>query len=302
MELVKYSDGYYAIPASLETYILMYNKELVNQYLGGKVPTTMDELVVAAKKISEEADGKVSGASMRGIRSDTLKDTITGIVYNAVGDGGFNNAAELYLADGKSFSTAKFDDPDIIRGITRYAQLMQAGPDNILSMDWPEAGRTFELGKAAFFVDANLFAPGFEESDMSGNVGYSTLPLDNKEGKSYSGFWGWGYGIAKNSKNPYAAWYLIQWLSTKKNDVEIAKRHGSPVRNTTWNNSDFVATMPAEYIDASRTQMAASRSSVIRNEQEKAFYLIIVDAIQEIYAGKSPDEVMKEAKKKAADL
>lgn len=302
MDLVHYSEGYFAIPASLETYILMYNKEIIEKYLDGKVPATMDELINAANSIQSQADGEVSGAVMRGIRSDTLKDTITGIVYNAVGDGGYNNAAEMYMSSPGNFSTVRLTDPGIIRGINRYAQLMKAGPSNIQSMDWPDAARAFELGKAGFFVDANLFAPGFEQGAMAGKVGYSILPIDNSEGKSYSGFWGWGYGIAENSKNPEASWLFIQWLSNKTNDVKIAKFHGSPARNSTWTRTEFTQTMPVDYIEASKEQMASSRSSVIKNEKEKEFYLIIVDAIQEIYGGKSPEQAVREAQEKARNL
>ena len=74
---------YHGIPASFETYILFANMDHVNQYLDGKMPTSMPELLAAARKV-KELWGTIAGAVMRGIRSDTLIDTITGIVNNSV--------------------------------------------------------------------------------------------------------------------------------------------------------------------------------------------------------------------------
>ena len=74
----------YGIPISFETYILFYNKDLVNQYLGGTVPATFEDLMKAAADITKSAGSKgISGAVMRGIRSDAIMDTLSGVVWNA---------------------------------------------------------------------------------------------------------------------------------------------------------------------------------------------------------------------------
>ena len=43
--------NYYCIPMSFESYIVFYNKELMNKYLDGKLPETMDELIAMANKL-----------------------------------------------------------------------------------------------------------------------------------------------------------------------------------------------------------------------------------------------------------
>ncbi len=75
----------YGIPIVFETYILFYNKDLVSKYLDGKVPTTMDELVEASRKITAEGGGDVYGSFVRGVRSDTIMDTVTGVILNGWG-------------------------------------------------------------------------------------------------------------------------------------------------------------------------------------------------------------------------
>ena len=54
---------------SFESYIVFYNKELVNKYLDGKLPETMDELIAMAKKVKADSGGDVAGAAMRGLRT-----------------------------------------------------------------------------------------------------------------------------------------------------------------------------------------------------------------------------------------
>ena len=80
------SANLYGIPISFETYILFYNKDLLAKYENGKLPTTFDELLTMAADINSKgaADG-VSGAVMRGIRSDAIMDTLSGVVWNAWG-------------------------------------------------------------------------------------------------------------------------------------------------------------------------------------------------------------------------
>ena len=53
--------NHYCIPASFESYILFYNKNHVNKYLGGKVPETFDDLILAAKKVKNASNGDVMG-------------------------------------------------------------------------------------------------------------------------------------------------------------------------------------------------------------------------------------------------
>ena len=60
-------------------------KNLVNKYLDGKLPETMDELIAMAKKVKADSGGEVAGAAMRGLRTDTNIDTISGLVFNAGG-------------------------------------------------------------------------------------------------------------------------------------------------------------------------------------------------------------------------
>ena len=282
---------YHGIPASFETYILFANMDHVNEYLDGQMPSTMEELIAAAGEIKEESGGAVAGAVLRGIRSDTLIDTITGFVNNSVGKA--DRAAPYNVWFSGDWSSPKMDDPDIVRGLSNYAELMKAGPVNIQAMDWPDASQFFMAGGAAFFIDASLFAPGFEDADESpiaGKIGYSVIPVDNAESAPYTAHWQWGYGIPQNAGNAEAGWLFIQYMSNSANATAIGKLHGGAPRLSTWEDPDYASSFPKGYVDAVAAAMPNSQSSVVQRAGWSEFALRIVDVIQAIYGGADPAE------------
>ena len=293
MDATKYNVNgnweYHGIPASFETYILFANMDHVNTYLDGNMPTTMEELIAAAQEVKEESGGAVAGAVLRGIRSDTLIDTVTGFVNNSVGADDRSAPYNVWF-DG-DWSQPKMDNPDIIRGLANYAELMKAGPVNIQAMDWPDASQFFMAGGAAFFVDASLFAPGFEnpnESPIAGKIGYSVIPVDNDENAPYTAHWQWGYGIPQNAANAEAGWLFIQYMSNAANATAIGKLHGGAPRLSTWDDTEYATAFPQSYVDAVAAAMPNSQTSVVQRAGWSEFALRIIDVIQDIYGGADP--------------
>lgn len=287
---------YHGIPASFETYILFANMDHVNEYLGGEMPTSMEDLIAAAQKVKADSNGRVAGAVLRGIRSDTLIDTITGFVNNSVGEA--DRSAPYNVWFNGDWSNPKMDDPDIVRGLTNYAELMKAGPVNIQALDWPEASQLFMAGGAAFFIDASLFAPGFEnmdESPIAGKIGYSVIPIDNDEGQPYTAHWQWGFGIPQNAANAEAGWLFIQYMSDKGHATQIGKLHGGAPRLSTWDDPDYASSFPQAYVDAVAAAMPNSQTSVVQRAGWSEFALRIVDVIQEVYGGADPAEAAADA-------
>lgn len=287
---------YYGIPASFEVYVLFYNKKLVDQYLGGKVPSTMPELIKAANKIKQDSNGQVAGAVMRGIRSDTLIDTISGVVFNAWG-----NPADVKAPYGiwfnNSWSNPRLTDAKIVNGLNDYAMLMQAGPVNIQSIDWPDAEQVFKQERAAFFIDASLFAPGFEDasSPIAGNVGYRLMPPVRAGGPSYTAHWGWGLGVPANAQHPEAGWFFIQYMTNKTNDPKIGKLHWGSVRKSTNANSEYLSALNPEYAKVVKEATKTSKTSVVFRQGFSELALAVVDAIQAIYGGESPQAAAAQA-------
>lgn len=293
----------YGVPASFECYILFYNKDHVAQYLDGKVPTTMAELHAAARTVSEKSGGAVAGAVMRGIRSDTPIDTVTGIVYNAWG--GEPTPAPYNVWFDGDWSKPRLTDPRIVKGLADYAELMKAGPPNILAIDWPEASLLFQQGRAAFFIDASLFGPGFEDPEQSavaGKVGYAPIPPQEPGGESFSAHWMWGLGIPKNAKAPEAGWLFIQYMTNRDSDPIIGAFHGGATRLSTWSNPAYTGKLNPDYVATVQQVMKTTRSSVVFREGWAKFATEIVGAIHDIHAGTAPEDAAKALTAKFEEL
>ncbi len=278
----------FGIPATFESYILFYNKELVDQYLNGQVPQTMADLVQAANQINRQGQGQVFGAVMRGIPSDTIIDTVSGIVLNHWGNDPTPLPFGLWF-DG-DWQTPRLNDPRIIEGLTTYARLMQAGPQAIKQIDWPEASQLFQAGKAAFYIDASLFGPDCERAETSaiaGQVGYTTLPRVHQQ--SLTGHWLWGLGISRRSTHPQAAWLFIQWASSQAMEAKIAVATGGAPRFSTWlTSSVYTEAMNIDFALAVQRAMQTSRPTAVLHPNWAQVALAIAETIQAIYDGAEP--------------
>ncbi|MEA3537007.1 sugar ABC transporter substrate-binding protein [Rhizobium sp. CC-YZS058] len=291
----------YAIPISFEAYTLFYNKELVDRYLNGKVPATMDELVAAANEISAKGEGKIFGASMRGKRSAELVDTMTGIVLDAWGDQPAALPYNIWF-DG-AWTKPRFDDPRIAKGLSYYAGLLKAGPPSALAYGWEDASRFFSQGNAAFFIDASVFGPGFEDpktSAIAGKVGYASLPPS--EGSiGYSGHWSWGISIAKNSPKKDAAWLFVQWATNKHMTAALGVATGGAPRDSAWADADYVKALNAGYVAAVKDQMQHTSATSVFRQGWSDVVLLIVDAIHQMYQGTSPEDAVAELQTNVKD-
>lgn len=280
----------YGIPISFETYILFSNKDLVDKYLGGVMPKTFDELIAAAEKINKDgAKDGVVGAVMRGIRSDTIMDTFSGVVFDAWAAKDAPPPYGLWF-DG-AWDKPRLTDPAVCAGMTNYAKMLAAGPANKFAIDWPDANTLFSQGKAAFFIDASLFGPSYEDptnSQVAGKVGYSALPPVTAGGQSYTGHWLWGLGIPKNAPNKDAAWYFTQWMTNKANTAKIGATTGGAPRLSSYSDPAYTGKLVPEYVAAVNEAMKTSRTTVVFKDEWKDGALAIVDGMLAIANGGDP--------------
>lgn len=285
----------YGIPIVTEAFILYYNKELIDEYLDGVVPENMNDLLVAAEKISQDSGGEISGSVMRGVRSAGIRDPLTSVVLNGFGDLEAVHLPEnVWFAEG--FDTPRLDDPAIVDGVDAYARLVAAGPTNALSLDWPDAVALFAQGRAAFMIDSTAFSPTFENPDESlvaGKVGYAPIP-PSTQGQG-TGLAAWALGIPENSQHKEAAWYFIQWATNKFNTAEFGQSTGGAARVSSAEDEGYLEALNPEFVEASAKALEHAVSSAVYREGWSEQMLIIVDAMQDISKGADPQTRMSDA-------
>ncbi|MCB2128246.1 MAG: sugar ABC transporter substrate-binding protein [Rhodobacteraceae bacterium] len=285
----------YGIPITSEAYMLFYNKELVNQYLDGKVPETLEDLVASAQKISAEGEGKVFGAVARGARNVGIFDTVSGVIFDSWGEPSPALPYNIWF-DG-DWSKPRMTDPRIVQGMANYSGLLKAAPSNALSMDWPEATQLFKEGRAAFYIDASVFGPTFEDeaqSKVAGNVGYAPIPPATAGGNTRSGQWLWSLAIPKNSEHKNAAWLFVQWATSKDLDMTNGMATGGAPRLSTWANPEFTASLNPEFVSAVSVAMNNTSPTAVFKEGWEEGALMVIDAIHQIYSGTDPQTAAEE--------
>ncbi len=250
----------FGVPLVTEREMIYYRKDLFDQK-NIKVPTTMDELMAAAKALNDPANG-FYGIVMRGQRSPAVTQ-FSSFLYSFGG---------TWIKDGKS----AVNTPEAIAAYKFYGDLLRNyGPQGTLNMSWPQAVAIFQQGKAAMWIDADsLYTNAVDptKSTVADKVGYAAFPAGPAGAKPYN-ITSWALGMNKNSKNLDAAWEFVKW-ATSAPVVMNFQQGGLPgARASVWNAPDGLKGFPAPYAEVvklqSKTGVGLDRPLVVKVAQAR---------------------------------
>lgn len=295
MQSAHYGGRPYGIPLLFESYILIYNKKLLDQHLGGRLPQTMDELIDAAQRVTNAGGGEVFGAVLRGVQSAGPIDTVASFVYNSADH-------DIDEWGGNVWFDGAWDRPILcnqatVRGLTQYAHLLRSGPPDAFQINWDRAAKLFEQGQALFFVDATQFTVYFEEAgaNVAGHTGYSLLPPVDRGGRSRTGHWELGWLLAKNSMCKDAAWRYIQHMSSSTADERISKYTAGATRHSTWQSTSYSSGLAPELYRVAQESLRNSHSTLVKHRAWDTMASIIMGAVQRISTGEDPHSALQVA-------
>src|SRR5882672_3441350 len=229
-----------SLPWSVDYFILYYNKEMF-QKKGIEIPKTLDEMVLAAEKLTDPKEGTF-GFVGRGLRNANM--TLW---------------TNFFLDYGGEFLDAKgniqTDGPEAIEATRLYQKLLtKVAPPGVAGFNWMESMAAFTQGRSAMWIDGVGWAPPLEDpaaSRIVGKVGYTVVPAGPKG--QYSATYGDGLGIAAASKNKEAAYLLCQWAVSKKQGARLLQAGGGvPFRNSILNDTEIQSgvKMPKEWLQS----------------------------------------------------
>ncbi len=260
------------IPVQLESEILFYRKDLFDQK-GLKPPTTFDELTTTAKALHNPSGG-LFGIGLRGQGAAATSQFST-FLYNYGGDWLDKNGAPAINSE-QAMGAYKY-----------YADLIrQFGPPGSENNGWPELVALFQQGKLAMYCDASVFKVNLEDSTKSqvvGKVGYAVMPKGPvaQDPASYV----WGVSIPAMSKNKEAAWYFIQWATSKQQGLNLLKKGVPAARMSPWKDASYTSSSNKEFDETQQKSVALSKHSynpwvIPVQEFRDAVGKVIVTAIQ----------------------
>lgn len=231
---------------------LMYNEELFKERGVDKIPTSIEEVVEVAKKMTfERADGsKVIGLSFDGARPTQLIDFIR--------------------AFGGEFVTPDFkihvSDPGTVKAIATLAELYQMGavPQSIFTWNNSDVVTLMRQGQGAMSMSLFQFgsqynAPG--KSEYAGSFKPLAVPMSSEVdpgGLVAPRNETWYLSIPANSENKEGSWDFIRNMMMEENLLSWAKViPASPFTSTFQNpvyDGDPYATEIGKVLDSSILQ------------------------------------------------
>ncbi|MFI7025657.1 ABC transporter substrate-binding protein [Micromonospora sp. NPDC049900] len=209
----------------MQTDLVYYRKDLLEK-AGLEVPTTFAEWDAAAAAVHDPGN-RVFGFALRGIPYQTTTP-FSSFLYAHCGE---------WVTDGK----AAINTPEALKAYEAYGRLgTKYGPPGIAGFDWPVPSQQFAQGNVFAFLDVNLFVKDLEDptkSRVAGNVGYTTVPRADCDAAPFIG--GWGYGINPFSEKGDAAWYFIQWATSKQMNLDLKLTGWPSPRASAWESPEF---------------------------------------------------------------
>ena len=213
----------HSLPWSVDYFILYWNKEIFAKK-GVALPRTFDEMVAAAEKLNDPANG-IYGFTGRGLRNANM----------AMWTNFFLNYGGEFLDDKGDILT---DGPEAIEATKLYQRLMKSAPPGVAGFNWMESMASLTQGRAAMWIDASGWAPPIEDPNASrvvGKIGYAAVPAGPKG--QYSSTYGDGIGIAQASTKKEAAYLYCQWAVSKMMGARLLQAGGGvPFRNSILND------------------------------------------------------------------
>lgn len=276
-----------AVPLYTKVYQLYYNKKLFAAAGIAAPPTTWDEFVTTAKKLTKDTngDGKPDqwGLSVRG------KASTVSLHYAYI----LGSARGAHYFDGEK---PTFDSPAAVDGIGQYLSWMGkdkiVNPSDAENADWADVYDAFATGKAGMMLVQTLGQTLKTYHLTDADYGVAPMPRATGAGATNVGSFVGGTNIAvfKKSDNLTGAVDLVKFLTSAPEQVAL---------NTAFGTVPAVkdATGPAfetAEVRIARDTMAQRAVPLPRVPQETQFETLIgkavVNWLADTATGKQPDD------------
>lgn len=219
----------YGLPYGAETSVLAYRRDVFEQ-LKLKPPQTYDQLTKLLPIINDKA--RFGAMTSRGLKGHQCVHAWL-LHLNPLGGSVFDANWRPTFADSAA-----------IKALETLQLIVDTGPKDIPFFDQGDMIASFLRGQASMYLDSSLIFSLIEQnanSKFAQNVGYALHPMGIKNASEAGGL---GLAIAKNSKNPEAAFLLLQWLTSKKQDQMVCHLGGVPTRWSTLSEPTMLRRFP----------------------------------------------------------
>ncbi|REF36967.1 ABC transporter substrate-binding protein [Thermasporomyces composti] len=278
-------DKQWMLPWGFETNTICYRKDVFDT-LKVQPAETFDELIELATMLKKEApaagfDG-MYGISVRGSKEWATIHPGFMTMYSRLGLKDFEVEGDRLVP--------RMNTPEAVEFTEKWAKMVRdAGPAGWTSYTWYQASSDLGAGKAAMLFDADI-AAYFQNVDTpaAGKLAWHPGPK-GPDGSLATNMWIWSLGMNSASKNKEAAWWFLQWATSKEHLQYAAtqQQHIDAVRQSVASSAEykdrlsqatnFIETFE-EVIDHTKIQFTPQRNFFDATTSWAA-------ALQQIYGG-----------------
>jgi multiple sugar transport system substrate-binding protein len=263
----------YGLPYGAETSILAYRKDVFDK-LKLNVPNTYFEFEQLLPILREKA-----GMGALTTRSKAGHQCVHAwlLHFNPMG--------------GKVFDVnwrPRFNDKAGVRALQFLQKVIATGPQGVGDFGQAEMMQSFLQGESAMYLDSTVIFGSVRDAQKSkivGKVGYARHPKASQYASQSGGL---GLAIPKTTKNPEAAFLLMQWLTSKEQDKAVSRLGGSPSRTSTLLDEGLTKQFPEYLIMRSQLRDADPDWRPIIAEWDEINTKSLGVAIGDALAGKVP--------------
>lgn len=226
----------YALPLNVDFHVVYYRKDLFEEK-GIAVPKTLDELEEAAAKLHNPPD--LFGIAHRGGKGHCVPMFASA----------FHNFGADYLdADGNP----ALDSPEALEAYDWWGRVLRNyGPPGGVEMQMNTETELFASGRVAIIHDSATFFNNAVDpavSTVHDKVGFASFPAGPK--RNTPTIFVNGLPIASTSKNKEAAFYFLQWITSKEIAVRSYLKGLGQTRASTILDEQTKGKLPEDFVEA----------------------------------------------------
>jgi multiple sugar transport system substrate-binding protein len=262
-----------ALPYVGNSQLFFYRRDLFQKH-GLKEPATWDDVLTAAKAISEQegsgapGGGKVYGYVMRAAQGNAAVADFMPIFW-AFGGEMFDSSGQPAVNSAEGIAALKF-----------MLELGKYSPPGYASFNADEVGAHLLQGTAAMSINWPAWISSFSDTAKSkviGKMEFGQMPGGKNAGRAEIG--NWLIAIPHEAKNAETAMDFLLWATSAEQMKLSAQRGNPPTRSSIFKDAELVAKFPSYPAQLRSLESSRPRPRTpLWNEIENAFGIYLSKA------------------------
>ncbi len=211
------SDVVYGLPFGINTLVMYYNKELLNQASAIQPPTTWADFISLVESggitLTDEQDNIIRATAALGtaINVPRANDIVTLLMLQ--------NSTAMVTNSKVTFDEPLASDPGYSPGVEALRFYTDFASPDKSTYTWnallPNALDYFATGKLGFFFGYPFQEPELKNKNRGVSYGIAPVPqVDPNNKVNYANYW--VYTVAKKSTHPAESWNFLQYAASPK--------------------------------------------------------------------------------------